>query len=180
MGELVTMLVALKGLPSTYNKDLQEDKEPVFDAAKQLRVMLAVARGVATTTAVHPATMRAALEPSMLATDLAEHLVRAHGVPFRETHHVAGAAVRLAEAEGTTLAGLTKAQLAGLHPAFGDDDDATIAALWDFERSAESRDAAGGTSKRAQREQIAKLTDWLDATEAGGPDAAAVALVTDP
>ena len=180
MGHQAALTALLASTPAAYNKDLQEDKEPVFDAARTLKVALRIAKGVVETTAIDAGRMRGALEPAMLATDLAEHLVRAHGVPFRETHHVAGAAVRLAEAEGTTLAGLTKAQLAGLHPAFGDDDDATIAALWDFERSAESRDAAGGTSKRAQREQIAKLTAWLDATEAGGPDAAAVALVTDP
>ena len=116
---------------------------------------------------------------SSQATDLAEHLVRKHGVPFRETHHVAGAAVRLAEAEGTTLAGLTRAQLTTLHPAFGDDDDASVKALWDFERSAESRDAEGGTSKRAQRAQVAALGAWLDKTEADGPGAAAVGLVTE-
>ena len=67
-----------------------------------------MARGVLTTTEIHPERMRSALEPAMLATDLAEHLVRKHNVPFRETHHVAGAAVRLAEKENTSLAGLSK------------------------------------------------------------------------
>ena len=88
--------------------------------------------------------------------------------------------MRLAEAEGTTLAGLTRAQLTTLHPAFAGDTEASIAAIWDFDRSAESRDAAGGTSLRAQREQLAKLDAWLAATEADGPSAAAAKLVTDP
>ena len=132
----------------------------MFDAAHQLRVALEVARGVLTTTEIHPQRMRDALEPAMLATDLAEHLVRKHNVPFRETHHVAGAAVRLAEKENTTLAGLSKAQLATLHPAFENDSDADVAALWDFDRSAESRDAQGGTSIRAQKEQVAALSAW--------------------
>ena len=153
-GHQATLTSLLASCPSAYNKDLQEDKEPVFDAAHQLRVALEVARGVLTTTEIHPERMRSALEPAMLATDLAEHLVRKHNVPFRETHHVAGAAVRLAEKENT-LAGLSKAQLATLHPAFENDSDADVAALWDFDRSAESRDAQGGTSIRAQKEQVA-------------------------
>ena len=126
----------LASCPSAYNKDLQEDKEPVFDAAHQLRVALEVARGVLTTTEIHPERMRepCVLSPAMLATDLAEHLVRKHNVPFRETHHVAGAAVRLAEKENTSLAGLSKARTptATLHPAFENDSDADVAALWDL------------------------------------------------
>lgn len=179
-GHQACLTSLLASCPSAYNKDLQEDKEPVFDAAHTLRVALEVARGVLTTTQIHPERMRAALEPSMLATDLAEHLVRKHDVPFRETHHVAGAAVRLAESEGTTLSGLSKAQLVTLHPAFENDTDADIVALWDFDRSAESRDAQGGTSLRAQKEQVAALSAWLAKTAQDGPAADAVALVTEP
>jgi len=179
-GHQATLTSLLASCPSAYNKDLQEDKEPVFDAAHQLRVALEVARGVLTTTEIHPERMRAALEPAMLATDLAEHLVRKHNVPFRETHHVAGAAVRLAEKENTSLAGLSKAQLATLHPAFENDSDADVAALWDFDRSAESRDAQGGTSLRAQKEQVAALSAWLARTRDDGPSPDAVALVTEP
>jgi len=179
-GHQATLTSLLASCPSAYNKDLQEDKEPVFDAAHQLRVALEVARGVLTTTEIHPERMRNALEPAMLATDLAEHLVRKHNVPFRETHHVAGAAVRLAEKENTSLAGLSKAQLATLHPAFENDSDADVAALWDFDRSAESRDAQGGTSLRAQKEQVAALSAWLARTRDDGPSPDAVALVTEP
>ena len=177
-GHQATLLTMLKATPSAYNKDLQEDKEPVFDAAHTLKVSLKIAAGVVNTLKIDADRMRAALEPAMLATDLAEHLVRAHGVPFRETHHVAGAAVRLAEDHNTTLAGLSQAQLASLHPAFENDTPESIAAIFDFERSAESRDAAGGTSKRAQLEQIDKLRTWLRKTEGDGPSPAAVALVT--
>ena len=74
-------------------------------------------------------------------------------MPFRETHHVAGAAVRHAEKENTSLAGLSKAQLATLHPAFENDSDADVAALWDFDRSSGSRDAQGGPP--SERKQVA-------------------------
>ena len=94
----------------------------------------------------------------MLATDLADYLVR-KGVPFRETHHVAGAAVRLAESTGRPLTALTPSELRGLHAAFADD----VAHVWSFEHSVESRDAEGGTSRRAVLEQVAKLEAWLKA-----------------
>jgi argininosuccinate lyase len=103
--------------------------------------------------------MKAALATEMLATDLAEYLVR-KGVPFRETHHVAGAAVALAEKRGVELASLSVADLQSLHPAFGED----VTGVWDFERSVEQRDSTGGTSRRAVRAQIAHLREWLTIT----------------
>ena len=157
-GALVTLVVTLKGLPSTYNKDLQEDKEPLFDAVDTLAGTLPIAVGVLSTLAPRADRMRARLAPEMLATDLADYLVR-KGVPFRETHHVAGAAVRLAETTGRRLDALTPAELRTLHPLFGDD----VARVWSFEASVEARDAAGGTSRRAVLEQVAKLDAWLRA-----------------
>jgi argininosuccinate lyase len=157
VGSLNTLLVLTKGLPSTYNKDLQEDKEPLFDAVDTLSGTLPIACGVLATLAPRPDRMRARLVPEMLATDLADYLVR-KGVPFRETHHVAGAAVRLAETSGRPLDSLTPAELRTLHPAFGDD----VARVWSYENSVESRDAEGGTSRRAVLEQVAKLRAWLD------------------
>lgn len=100
--------------------------------------------------------MAASLSADMLATDLAEYLVR-KGVPFRETHHIAGAAVRAAEARGVPLSSLSLEELRSLHPSFGPD----VEAVWSFERSAESRDAEGGTSRRAVKEQVAKLRAYL-------------------
>ncbi|RIK35391.1 MAG: argininosuccinate lyase [Chloroflexi bacterium] len=156
LGGLAGLLVTLKGLPSTYNKDLQEDKEPLFDAVETLSGALQIACGVLSTLTPNPARLRAALAPEMLATDLADYLVR-KGVPFRETHHVAGAAVQLAEQRGVELSALTLDDLAGLHPAF----EADVAEVWNMEQSVERRDVAGGTSRRAVLAQIAQLRGWL-------------------
>ncbi len=113
------------------------------------------------TLAPRPERMAARLAPEMLATDLADYLVR-KGVPFRDTHHVAGAAVRLAETSGVPLSALTPTQLRTLHPLFGDD----VAKVWSFEASVEARDAAGGTSKRAVLEQAKALATWVRSKEA--------------
>ncbi len=151
------LLVTLKGLPSTYNKDIQEDKEPLFDAADTLSGALQIAAGVLSTLQTKPEAMRARLVSEMLATDLAEYLVR-RGVPFRETHHIAGAAVRLAETRGVNLAELGLDDLRTLHPAF----EADVSRVWGFEESVERRDAAGGTSRRSVEAQIAQLRAWLE------------------
>lgn len=96
--------------------------------------------------------MRSALTPDMLATDLAEYLVR-KGIPFRETHHVSGSAVRLSEERKCSLSDLTVKDLQSLHPAFEDD----VLKVWSFDESVERRDATGGTSKRAVLEQCDRL-----------------------
>lgn len=155
-GELSGFLMTAKGLPSSFNKDLQEDKEPLYDAVDTVRDSLQIAGGVLATLTVREERMAGSLVPEMLATDLAEYLVR-KGIPFRETHHVAGAAVRLAEQRGVPLSGLTVADLQGLHPAFGED----VAEVWSYERSVEQRDAAGGSSRRAVLAQVEALRDWL-------------------
>ncbi len=119
---------------------------------------LQISAGCLATLRINRERMAGALSADMLATDLAEYLVR-KGVPFRETHHVAGAAVRAAETSGVPLSSLSLAQLQALHPAFAED----VAALWSFERSAESRDTEGGTSRRSVTEQVAKLRAYLEA-----------------
>ncbi len=156
MGQLTGLMATLKGLPTTYNKDLQEDKEPLFDAVANLDGSLQIACGVLSTLTAHPAAMVAALTPEMLATDLADYLVR-RGVPFRDAHHVAGAAVKMAENQGLPLTELTVEDLQKLHSAFAAD----VLALWDFALSTEQRDVVGGTSRRAVLEQIEKLRAWL-------------------
>ena len=156
MGQLTGLMVTLKGLPSTYNKDLQEDKEPLFDAVTSLSGSLQIACGVLSTLAINPPFMRAALVPEMLATDLAEYLVR-KGVPFRDAHHVAGAAVQMAELQGIPLSELDLTDLQKLHGAF----DADVADVWSFERSVERRDVDGGSSRRSVLAQIAHLRTWL-------------------
>ncbi|KAI9032142.1 argininosuccinate lyase [Hyaloraphidium curvatum] len=155
-GDMTGFIMTLKGLPSTYNKDLQEDKEPMFDAADTLEGCLQITTGVLSTLKVNPARMSASLSMDMLATDLAEYLVR-KGVPFRETHHIAGHAVRMAEERGTSMDKLTLEDFKGLHPAFGED----VAKVWSFESSVESRNAIGGTSKATVQEQIKLMKAWL-------------------
>ena len=155
-GDLTGLLMTLKGLPSTYNKDLQEDKEPLFDAVDTLDAVLQIACGVISTLTPNADKLRAALASEMLATDLADYLVR-KGVPFRETHHIAGAAVSMAEARGVELSALSVTDLQGLHPSFGED----VGKVWDFEQSVEQRNATGGTSRAAVMVQIAQLRAWL-------------------
>jgi argininosuccinate lyase len=156
MGSLTGLMATLKALPTSYNKDLQEDKEPLFDAVENVAGSLQIACGVLSTLQPNPVAMMAGLNAEMLATDLAEYLVR-KGVPFRETHHVAGAAVRMAEVQAIPLSHLALEDLRTLHDAFAED----VAAVWSFETSVERRDVAGGTSRRAVWEQIEQLRAWL-------------------
>ena len=151
-GHLCGFMMSLKGIPSTYNKDLQEDKEPLFDAVDTTKACLQILTGVLSTMTVHAYKMRAALTPDMLATDLADYLVR-KGIPFRETHHISGSAVKMAEDRHCELTDLTLDDLRTLHPAF----DTDIALVWDMEQSVERRNAIGGTSRRAVLEQVARL-----------------------
>ncbi|GIK76081.1 MAG: argininosuccinate lyase [Chloroflexota bacterium] len=155
-GHLTGLVMTLKGLPSTYNKDLQEDKEPLFDAVASMSGALQIACGVLSTLRTNPAAMRAALTPEMLATDLAEYLVR-KGVPFREAHHIAGAAVQMAEVQGVALSDLELSDLQKLHRAFDED----VSAVWSFDLSVERRDVEGGTSRRSVLAQLAHLRAWL-------------------
>jgi argininosuccinate lyase len=157
LGQMTGLMALLKGLPTSYNKDLQEDKEPLFDAFGTLSSGLQIACGVLSTLTVNPGAMRAALSSEMLATDLAEYLVR-KGATFRDSHHVAGAAVRMAEMQGVALPDLSLEDLLTLHRAF----EADVAEVWSFEQSVERRDVSGGTSRRAVEEQIARLRAWLE------------------
>ncbi|RKP13943.1 argininosuccinate lyase [Piptocephalis cylindrospora] len=142
-GSMSGFLMSYKGLPSTYNKDLQEDKEPMFDAADTLEGSLQITASVLATLTIRPERMRGALSTNMLATDLAEYLVR-KGVPFRETHHIAGAAVKLSEDRGgVPLSDLSLSDLQGLHSSFASD----VTSVFDYERSVENRSSEGGTSK---------------------------------
>ncbi|MBX2998732.1 MAG: argininosuccinate lyase [Caldilineaceae bacterium] len=164
-GDLSGLLMTMKGLPTTYNKDLQEDKEPLFDAVDTLAGSLQIAAGVLSTLTVNAGRMAQSLVPEMLSTDLAEYLVR-KGVPFRETHHIAGAAVRMAEDLHISLTALSVDQLRTLHPAFAAD----VIEVWDYQRSVDQRDAEGGSSRRAVSVQIEALQAWL----AAGADGASI------
>jgi len=145
-------VMTLKGLPSTYNKDLQEDKEPLFDTVDNVSASLKIAEGVIATMDVHGEKMRQALTMDVLATDLADYLVR-KGVPFRETHHVSGRAVALAEARKCQLNGLSVEDYKGLHERFSED----VLEIFDFEASVERRASIGGPSHHTLDRQIAVL-----------------------
>jgi len=143
IGNLVSLLTTLKGLPLTYNRDLQEDKEPIFDSAQTLRDSLEVMAGAVATLRVDVARMReAAGDPLLLATDLAEILV-GEGVAFREAHEAVGKLVGHCTREGLDLRELSKEQLAEFHAAF----PGSGSELLDLERSVEARNLVGGTSR---------------------------------
>ncbi len=154
IGNLTTLLTLLKGLPSSYDKDLQEDKEPLFDAVDTLDALLPVVAGVIRTMRVNAEKTRAALDAGMLATGLADYLVR-RGVPFRDAHRQVGAVVKLAEARGIALNELSVDEYKKVAPEFGAD----VHAVFDFARSVESREIVGGTGPRAVREQIARARE---------------------
>ena len=150
----------MKGAPTTYNKDFQEAWEGLFDTVDTMSDCLQIATGCLATLKIDPKKMEAGLSADMLATDLAEYLVR-KGVPFRETHHISGAAVKLAEDRECALSDLTVDDLKPLCDKF----EADVAEVWSYEKSAESRDTEGGSSRRSVLEQCAKLRKYLEDTE---------------
>jgi argininosuccinate lyase len=150
IGDLTGLLTTLKGLPTGYNKDLQEDKEALFDALDTMEKLLPVVTAIIVTLHLNPDKMRAALVDELLATDLADYLVK-QGLPFRQAHHVVGAAVRLAAEQNVTLTQLSTEALQGLSPLFKDD----VRDVFDFKASVAARRAVGGTAPDAVSEQIA-------------------------
>ncbi len=149
LGMLTGLMASLKGLPSTYDKDLQEDKAPVFAAADTLQIIMPVLTGALKTIKIKSNRMGAAIDSFMMATDLADYLVE-KGIPFRETHALAGKAVRLALDQGTGLDKLTIEQFKSLHTAFGSDVYEALDPLASVKR----RNAIGGTAPEAVRQQI--------------------------
>ncbi len=112
IGNLVSLLTMLKGLPTAYDKDLQEDKEPLFDTIDTLEIELPVIAGVIRTLRLKVSRMQGALVDEMLATDLADYLVR-KGMPFRQSHHIVGQVVRAAIAQNCSLRELSLEGLPG-------------------------------------------------------------------
>ncbi|KFZ16167.1 hypothetical protein V501_02362 [Pseudogymnoascus sp. VKM F-4519 (FW-2642)] len=155
-GQMAGLMMTLKGLPSTYNKDLQESVEPMLDHVKTVGDSIQIATGVLSTLAANSEKMRAALDGFMLATDLADYLVR-KGVPFRETHHISGQVVALSEKTNTPMEKLTYEQLESVDARFKPD----VSECFDFERSVEMRTSKGGTSKKCVLEQIEVLKSML-------------------
>jgi argininosuccinate lyase len=153
IGDHAGLLATLKGLPLAYNRDLQEDKEPVFDAVDSLHLLLPAMRGLIETLGFDTERLESlAPQGFSLATDIAEWLVRAH-VPFRVAHEVAGECVRVCEQRGIELADLTDDDLDVISPHLGPGvrDVLTVAG------SIASRDAAGGTAQARVAEQAEQL-----------------------
>ncbi|XP_028662578.1 argininosuccinate lyase [Erpetoichthys calabaricus] len=155
-GRCSGFLMTLKGLPSAYNKDLQEDKEAMFDSFDTMCAVLQVATGVISTLKVNPSAMEAALSPDMLATDLAYYLVR-KGVPFREAHGLSGHAVRLSETKGVPLNQLSVEDLQTISPVF----ENSVSQVWNYVNSVEQYTAAGGTAKSSVMAQVEQVRQWL-------------------
>ncbi|MFN8413821.1 MAG: argininosuccinate lyase [Anaerolineales bacterium] len=152
LGLLTGLLATLKGLPSTYDKDLQEDKQPVFQATDTLLAILPVIAQALRTITVKPERMRSAIDSFMMATDLADYLVN-KGIPFRETHSIAGQAVRAAVEKNVGLEGLPLEAYQALSPAF----EADVYQVFDPMKSVEKRNAIGGTSFQSVKNQIKKI-----------------------
>src|SRR5512133_420932 len=152
IGMLTGLLATLKGLPSTYDKDLQEDKAPVFPATDTLLAILPVMPGALRTITAKPERMRNAIVSFMMATDLADYLVD-KGIPFRETHSIAGKAVRLAGEKKVGLEEVSLEAYQALCPAF----EADVYQVFDPLESVKRRNAIGGTSPEAVKSQIAEL-----------------------
>ncbi len=156
IGHLAGLLATLKGLPSGYNKDLQEDKEPLFDAFDTLMRLLPPLAGLIATLILKRDRMRAALGEAMLATDLADYLVE-KGVPFRQAHGLAGGVVRLAESKRVSLSGLTLEDYRTISDVF----DADVQSVFDFDAAVARRQARGGTGDF--RDQMQRARDWISA-----------------
>ena len=155
VGDLAGLMTTLKALPLAYNRDLQEDKEPVFDAVDTLEVLLPAFSGMVATLAFHTERLRSlAPQGFALATDVAEWLVK-QGVPFRVAHEVAGECVRACEARGIELWDLTDEDLAAINPAL----TPQVRAVLSVGGSLASRDGVGGTAPVRVTEQLQQVRD---------------------
>jgi argininosuccinate lyase len=157
-GANTALMLVMKGLPLAYSKDMQEDKEQVFDAADNWMLALAAMEGmVRDMTAQREALAGAADAGFSTATDLADWLVRVLGLPFREAHHVTGALVGLAEKQGCDLPDLTLEQMQGVHTGITND----VYDVLGVENSVNSRMSYGGTAPARVREQVARWKEIL-------------------
>jgi argininosuccinate lyase len=150
IGALMSLLTTLKGLPLTYNRDMQEDKEPVFDAVDTVKSALEVFTGMFAEARVNPkACASAVADPMLLATDLADYLVRA-GVPFRSAHEHVGRAVALCLERGCTLPQLSLEDYQAISPSFAAD----LFEVFDLSRAMAARQAIGAPSPTNVNAQI--------------------------
>jgi argininosuccinate lyase len=156
-GNLHTLLTLVKGLPLTYNRDLQEDKPPLFDSFDQASICAEVLEGLLQGMAFNRDRCAAAVaDPALLATDLADYLV-ARGVPFREAHHAVGAVVALAERKGCPIPALATEDLRRLNPGFGED----WASVFDLGRALAMRKGTGMPGPAQVARQLARWKKLL-------------------
>jgi argininosuccinate lyase len=159
IGDLATLLATLKGLPSGYNKDLQDDKRVLFDAVDTTLLVLPAIAGALHETRFNAKRMRTAISSSMMATDLADYLVE-KGATFREAHLAIGSLIRESEREGCELGALPLASFKAAHALFGDD----VLDWLEPSRSVERRDLPGGTGPAAVAAQINSAREALRPT----------------
>jgi len=157
-GNLVALLTVMKGLPLAYNKDMQEDKEGVFDSVRTALLSLEVLNEMIDEMTVNVENMnRACMIGHLSATDLADYLVKEVGIPFRDAYHITGNVVNMAEDKGVDISELSLADLQSIDDRIGED----VVALLDNRASMNARTSEGGTSTIRTEEQIASLDRWL-------------------
>lgn len=152
IGRCMGFMTTMKGLPSTYNKDLQEDKIVLFDVCDTMKDIIQIATGIISTLTINPEKMKAALSFDMLATDVAYYLVR-NGIAFRIAHNLAGQVVKAAETKGCSMDKLSLSELKNISPKFKEDS----VQIWNFENSVEQYQAPGGTSRSSVLNQISTV-----------------------
>jgi argininosuccinate lyase len=156
-GNLMSLLTLLKGLPMTYNRDLQEDKERLFDTADTVRASTRIFSAMLRNVKINRAACAAAAsDPALLATDLADYLVK-KGMPFRQAHHVVGAVVALAEKTGKPLNQLTLAELQSVNPTFGRD----ALGVFNLKTAMAKRNLTGAPGTKEVAKQLARWREQL-------------------
>ena len=149
VGNLMSLMTILKGLPTGYNRDLQEDKHSLFDSTDTLCTVLPAIEGAVKSAEFLEDNIKSALNPELYATDLADHLVRS-GVPFREAHEVIGKIVRMSAEQNIPLDEMSLQDFQGIDERFG----SNVQEVFSYERSVESRSVSGGTSLSAIKHQL--------------------------
>ena len=161
VGHLVGLMTTLKGLPSGYNKDLQEDKEGIFNVIDTLAAELPIVESIICWMKLNAAHMASSCNAAMMATDLADYLVL-KGIPFREAHRVVGNVVRQAERAGLAIDALPLLSYQAIHPAFTED----VQHVFDVHASIARRTCKGGTAIEAVESQLLEAHTLL--AQAGG------------
>ena len=157
-GNLVALLTVMKGLPLAYNKDMQEDKEGVFDSVETALLSLQVLNEMIADMTVNKAAMEAAcMVGHLTATDLADYLVKEAGIPFRDAYHITGNVVNLAEEKGKDISELTLEELQSIDDRIGEE----VVAMLDNRASMNARCSEGGTATERTLEQAAAMKHWL-------------------